>query len=88
MVQLVKMFPDADGILFVTMDYEFESRAMSFAAGGVAYLNMFFYDKECGKIFRIRERNIKSQRSCRCRDTDFECKENSAVMGRCNGTVV
>jgi hypothetical protein len=55
---LAKIFPSADGVLFVSMDYEFESRAMGFAAGAVAYLNMFLYDKNCGKIFRIRERAI------------------------------
>lgn len=52
---LAKMFPAADGILFVTMDYEFESRMMGLGAGITAYLNMFLYDKKCDKIFRIRE---------------------------------
>jgi len=55
---LAKIFSSADGVLFVSMDYEFESRAMGFAAGAVAYLNMFLYDKSCGKIFRIRERAV------------------------------
>jgi hypothetical protein len=55
---LAKIFPDADGILFVSMDYEFESRAMGFAAGATAYLNMFLYDKKCDKVFRIRERAV------------------------------
>jgi len=55
---LAKIFPQADGILFVTMDYEFQSRAMGFAAGAVAYLNMFLYDKKCDKIFRIREQGV------------------------------
>jgi hypothetical protein len=55
---LAKIFPQADGILFVTMDYEFQSRAMGFAAGAVAYLNMFMYDKKCDKIFRIREQGV------------------------------
>jgi len=54
---LAKIFPDADGILFVTMDYEFEPRAMGFAAGVRAYLNMFMYDKKCDKVFRIREQS-------------------------------
>ncbi|SHH62694.1 hypothetical protein SAMN04488109_4712 [Chryseolinea serpens] len=52
---LAKIFPQADGILFVTMDYEFKGRSMGFAAGAVAYLNMFLYDKKCDKVFRIRE---------------------------------
>ena len=52
---LAKMFPQADGILFVSMDYEFEPRLMGVAAGIRAYLNMFLYDKKCDKIFRIRE---------------------------------
>jgi hypothetical protein len=55
---LAKIFPDADAILFVTMDYEFESRAMGMMAGAVAYLNMFLYDKKCDKVFRIRERGV------------------------------
>jgi hypothetical protein len=55
---LAKIFPQADGILFVTMDYEFQPRAMGFAAGAVAYLNMFLYDKKCDKIFRIREQGV------------------------------
>lgn len=51
----LKMFPTADGTLFVTMDYEFESRLMGLGAGITAYLNMFMYDKKCDKVFRIRE---------------------------------
>lgn len=50
-----KLFPNADGIMFVSMDYEFESRAMGFAAGIRAYLNIHLYDKKCDKVFRIRE---------------------------------
>jgi hypothetical protein len=52
---LNKIFETADGILFVSMDYEFESRMMGLGAGITAYLNMFLYDKQCGKVFRIRE---------------------------------
>jgi hypothetical protein len=52
---LIKIIPTADGTLFVSMDYEIESRAMGFAAGITAYLNMFLYDKKCDKVFRIRE---------------------------------
>jgi hypothetical protein len=52
---MAKIFPNADGILFVSMDYEFESRIMGLGAGITAYLNMFLYDKKCDKVFRIRE---------------------------------
>jgi hypothetical protein len=52
---LIKIIDSADGTLFVSMDYEIESRAMGFAAGITAYLNMFLYDKKCDKVFRIRE---------------------------------
>jgi uncharacterized membrane protein len=31
---------------------------MGFAAGAVAYLNIFLYDKKCDKVFRIRERAV------------------------------
>lgn len=52
---MTKIFPTADGILFVSMDYEFESRMMGLGAGITAYLNMFLYDKKCDKVFKIRE---------------------------------
>jgi hypothetical protein len=52
---LIKIIDSADGTLFISMDYEIESRAMGFAAGVTAYLNMFLYDKKCDKVFRIRE---------------------------------
>lgn len=53
--KMAKIFPTADGILFVSMDYEFESRLMGMGAGITAYLNLFLFDKECNKVFRIRE---------------------------------
>lgn len=53
---LLKVIPTADGTLFVSMDYEIESRGIGgFTAGVTAYLNMFLYDKKCDKVFRIRE---------------------------------
>lgn len=52
---MANMFNTADGVLFVSMDYEFESRIMGLGAGITAYLNMFLYDKKCDKVFRIRE---------------------------------
>lgn len=52
---LIKMFPTADGTMFVSMDYEFEARAMGLGAGVRAFLNIFLYDKKCEKVFRIRE---------------------------------
>ena len=55
---LIKIFDTADGTLFVSMDYEFESRLMGMAAGITAYLNMFLYDKKCEKVFRIREAGV------------------------------
>lgn len=52
---LAKIFDTADGLLFVSMDYEFESRLMGLGAGITAYLNMFIYDKKCDRILKIRE---------------------------------
>ncbi len=52
---LAKIFSTADAVLFVSMDYEFESRLMGVAVGITAYLNMFMYDKKCDRVFRIRE---------------------------------
>lgn len=52
---LAKIFSEADAVLFVSMDYEFEPRLMGVAVGITAYLNMFMYDKSCDKVFRIRE---------------------------------
>jgi hypothetical protein len=52
---LIKIFPAADGTMFVVMDYEFESRIMGLGAGIRAYLSIFLYDKKCEKVFRIRE---------------------------------
>lgn len=52
---LAKLFPDVDGLLFVSMDYEFEPRLMGAAAGVRAYFNMFLYDKKCDRVFKIRE---------------------------------
>jgi hypothetical protein len=51
----MKIFPNADGTMFVVMDYEFESRMMGLGAGIKASLNIFMYDKKCDKVFRIRE---------------------------------
>lgn len=52
---LSKMFADVDGILFVSMDYEFESRLMGFGAGIKANLNMYLYNKQTEKVFKILE---------------------------------
>jgi hypothetical protein len=52
---LAKIIKEADGVLLVTMDYEFESRLMGLGAGVRASLNLYLFDKECKKVFRIRE---------------------------------
>ena len=48
-------FPEADGLLFVSIDYSFESRLMGLGAGIIANINIFLYDKDCKKIFSVRE---------------------------------
>jgi hypothetical protein len=52
---LIKIFPDAAGILFVSMDYDFESRLMGLGAGVRAHLNMFLYDPQCKRVLKIRQ---------------------------------
>jgi hypothetical protein len=52
---LLKIFSETDGVLFVTIDYEFEPRLMGVAAGIRAYLNMFLYDRDCERILKVRE---------------------------------
>jgi hypothetical protein len=52
---LAKIFPQADGVLFVSMDFEFETRLMGLGAGIRASLNLSLFDAKCKKVFRIRE---------------------------------
>ena len=52
---LSKIFNTADGVLFVFLDYNIESRMMGVAAGVTANITIALYDKKCDKVFKIRE---------------------------------
>ena len=52
---LAKIFSTADGVLFVRINYEIESRMMGVAAGVTAHFTMALYDKKCDKVFIINE---------------------------------
>lgn len=53
--KLANIFSSADGVMFVSLDYEMTSRAQGFAAGATAYITITLYDKKCEKVFRVRE---------------------------------
>jgi hypothetical protein len=59
---LAKIFSGSDGIMFVQIDYEIESRMMGVAAGITANIDIALYDKKCEKIFRIRESGKSSKK--------------------------
>lgn len=57
-----KIIPTPDGLMFVSMDYEFDSRAMGFAVGIKAYITISLFDKKCDKVFRIRENAVSKSK--------------------------
>ena len=60
--RMTKIFPTADGVMLVSMDYEFDARAMGFAAGIKANITISLFDKTCNKVFRVNESaNSKSK---------------------------
>jgi len=54
-MQMIKMFPDADGIMFVTMGYEFVKKPVPFTAGVQAYIKIKLWNKEAKRVFVIHE---------------------------------
>jgi len=60
--RMTKIFPTADGVMLVSMDYEFESRAMGFATGIKANITISLFDKTCNKIFRINESAVSKSK--------------------------
>jgi hypothetical protein len=56
------IIPTADGLMFVSLDYEFEARAMGFAAGVTANITISLFDKSCNKVFRIKEAGVSKSR--------------------------
>ena len=53
--KLANMFSAADGVMFVSLDYEMDSRMQGFSSGVTAYITITLYDKKCEKVFRVRE---------------------------------
>ena len=54
-MQMIKMFPDADGIMFVTMGYNFIKKPVPFTAGVQAYIKIKLWNKEAKRVFVIHE---------------------------------
>ncbi len=53
--RLAKIFSTADGVMFVSLDYEMESRNVGFSSVVMAFITITLYDKKCEKVFRVRE---------------------------------
>jgi hypothetical protein len=54
-MQMVKMFDDADGVMFVSMGYDFVKKAVPFTAGVRAFVRIKLWNKEGKKVFKINE---------------------------------
>lgn len=54
-VAMLEIFDEADGVMFVFIDYAFVKKPVPFTAGIQAYVNMFLYNKEAKKVFKIRQ---------------------------------
>jgi hypothetical protein len=53
--QMLKMFPNADGVMFVTMGYDFVKKTVPFTAGVRAFVKIKLWNQEGKKVFSIRE---------------------------------
>ena len=53
--QMIKMFPTADGVMFVSMGYDFVKKAVPFTAGVRAFVRIKLWNKEGKKVFSINE---------------------------------
>jgi hypothetical protein len=60
--RMTKIFPTADGVMLVSMDYEFDSRAMGFASGIKANITISLFNKKCDKVFRINESAVSKSK--------------------------
>ena len=54
-MQMLKMFPEADGVMFVSMGYDFVKKAVPFTAGVQAYIKIKLWNKEGKRVFVIHE---------------------------------
>jgi len=53
--QMLKIFNDADGIMFVSMGYDFVKKAVPFTAGVRAFVRIKLWNKDGKKVFSINE---------------------------------
>ena len=54
-MQMLKMFSDADGVMFVSMGYDFIKKPVPFTAGVRAFVRIKLWNKEGKKVFTINE---------------------------------
>lgn len=54
-MQMVKMFSDADGVMFVSMGYDFVKKAVPLTAGVRAFVRIKLWNKEGKRVFTINE---------------------------------
>lgn len=54
-MQMVKMFSDADGVMFVSMGYDFVKKALPMTAGIRAYVKIKLWNSEGKRVFSINE---------------------------------
>ena len=54
-MQMVKMFDDADGVMFVSMGYDFVKKALPFTAGVRAFVRIKVWNKEGKRVFTLNE---------------------------------
>ena len=60
-MQMIKMFKDADGVMFVSMGYEFIKKTVPFTAGVKAFVRIKLWNKEGKKVFAINENGISKK---------------------------
>lgn len=54
-MQMVKMFSSADGVMFVSMSYDFIKKAVPFTAGIRAHVRIKVWNKEGKRVFTVNE---------------------------------
>ena len=57
-MQMLKIFNDVDGVMFVSMGYEFIKKTVPFTAGVRAFVHIKLWNKEGKKVFTINEYGI------------------------------
>lgn len=60
-MQMIKMFNDVDGVMFVSMGYEFVKKTAPFTAGVRAFVRIKLWNKEGKKVFAINEYGISKK---------------------------